>query len=171
MPIISLGRSNPLVDGRQSERAMEIRNGMMRHLAKFNMSALAEISLSNGRRADLLAIDRKGIITIIEIKSSVEDFKVDQKWHEYKDFCDKFTFATHPEVPEDIFPISEGLIVADNFGAEIIRDANVEKIAPATRKAVTLRFARMAAHRLEKVTQYGLANGLDFPNTDDQELD
>lgn len=162
MPIVSINSSNPLIDGRQSETAMEIRNGMMRHLYRFNMSVLAEFPLATGRRADLLAIDRKGTITIVEIKSSIEDFKVDQKWPDYKFHCDRFLFATHPKVPSEIFPEEEGLIIADNFGAEVIREANEERISAATRKAVTLRFGRLAANRLDTVTQFGLKNGLDL---------
>jgi len=163
VPIIKIGKSNPLVDGRQSERAQQIQNGMMRYLYQRNMMALAEFPLVSGRRADLLAVDRKGMITIIEIKSSIEDFRVDNKWPEYKAHCDQFFFATHEQVPNNIFPQEEGLIIADNYGAELIRDAVEEKISAATRKALMLRFARLGANRLEKVTQYGLANGLDIP--------
>lgn len=164
MPLVSVGKKNPLIDGRQSETAMDIRTGMVRHFSKLNQVILPEFPLASGRRADLIALDRKGFFTIIEIKSSIEDFKVDNKWPEYKDYCDRFLFATHPKVPEEIFPEEEGLFVADRFGAHEVRDANEHRMKPARRKALTLSFARLAAKQLERVSNYSLENGLNLPN-------
>lgn len=164
MPLVSVGKKNPLVDGRQSETAMDIRMGMVRHYSKLNMVILPEFPLPSGRRADLIALDKKGFFTIIEIKSSIDDFKVDTKWREYKEHCDKFLFATHPKVPEEIFPNEEGLFVADRFGAHEVRESNEHRLAPARRKALTLSFARLAAKQLERVSNYSLENGLDLPN-------
>lgn len=130
---------------------MNIRRGVIKGFKQRDVGFLAELSLSTGRRADLIGIDRKGQIIIVEIKSSIEDFKADQKWHEYLEFCDQFYFATGPDVPAEIFPEEEGFIVADQFGCEILREANMDKLAPATRKALTLRFARHAAERLRPI--------------------
>lgn len=162
MPIVSFGQSNPLIDGRQSERALMIQRGMMLHLEQTGHCALCEFPLSSGRRADILAMDRKGMFTIIEIKSSVEDYRSDSKWPEYRAFCDRFAFATHTHVPADIFPEQEGLFIADQYGAHPMRDLVEEKMAPAARKALTLRFARLAALRLERVSKFSLSAGLDI---------
>ena len=148
MPIVSPILSNPLVDGRQSERAMVIRRGVQRLLAEMGARVLPELSLATGRRADLVALTRKGDIWIIEIKSSVEDFRVDRKWPEYRLFCDRFFFATHPEVPASIFPEECGFILSDGYGAEMLRDAPEHRVPPATRKALMLRVARAGAARL-----------------------
>jgi len=151
MPILTNLHGDPLMDGRQSEAAMNIRRGVIKGFKHQNIGFIAEMTLSTGRRTDLIGIDRKGQIIIVEIKSSIEDFKSDNKWHEYLEFCDQFYFATSPEVPAEIFPQGEGFIVADQFGCEILREANTNKLAPATRKAITLRFARAAAERLRHV--------------------
>jgi hypothetical protein len=167
MPIVRIVDQNPLIDGRQSENALLIQRGMTRFLLQSGFSVLPEFPLVSGRRADLLAIDRKGRFTLVEIKSSVEDFRVDRKWPEYRPFCDFFLFATSPSVPADIFPQEEGLIIADGFGAEMVRHPLEEKMAPASRKALTLRFARLAAQRAERVTQYALTNGIELPDLSD----
>lgn len=163
MPIIDLTAANPLVDGRQSERALAIRRGVMRLLRETGITVVAELPLASGRRADLVGLDAKGRFHIIEIKSSIEDFRTDSKWPDYLLHCDRFFFATHPEVPQDIFPGTEGLIVADSYGAEIIRDSREGKLAGATRKAMTLRFARAAAGRLERIVEHHEATGLALP--------
>lgn len=148
MPIVSPIPLNPLADGRQSERAMVVRRGVQRLLTALGAHVLPEISLASGRRADLVALTRSGDIWIIEIKSSVEDFRVDRKWPEYRLFSDRFFFATHPEVPAGIFPEECGFILSDGHGAEILRDAPEHRLAAATRKALMLRIARAGAARL-----------------------
>lgn len=148
MTILSLNASNPLVDGRQSEKAMLVRRGMQVLLSHMRHVALAEMPLSSGRRADLITLSDRGEIWIIEIKSSIEDFRVDRKWPEYRDHCDRLFFATHPDVPVDIFPEDAGLFLSDGYGAHMIREAPEHRLAPATRKSVTLGFARLAAARL-----------------------
>ena len=164
MPILDISPVNPLVDGRQSLRAMEIRRGVVRHFSQTGMALIAELPLASGRRADLIGMDRKGRFTIVEIKSSVEDFRSDNKWPDYHGFCDAFYFATLPDVPADIFPQDQGFIIADNYGAEIIRSGEITALAGATRKALTLRFARAAAARLERVLQHHDVNGLVMPD-------
>ena len=154
MPLVSVYDNDPAVDGRQSDRAMMIRSGVMRGLAKAGLVFAAEITLANGRRADSLGLDQSGLITIVEIKSSIADFEADSKWEEYRLFCDRFFFATHPEVPPEIFPDEEGLIIADLHGCEIVREARDGKLAAARRKAVTLRLARTSLSRLHQLAVF-----------------
>ncbi len=144
------------VDGRQSERALEIQRGTGRLLRRYGFVCLPEVTLKSGRRADLLAINPKGEIWIIEIKSSLADFRADSKWPDYWDYCDRLFFATNQETPEEIFPPEAGLIIADAHGAEIIRDIEHRKLAPARRKALTLHFAQIAAARLHAILDPGV---------------
>lgn len=126
-------------------------------LLQMNAHVLPELSLSTGRRADLLALTRKGEIWIIEIKSSIEDFRADRKWPEYRLHSDRFFFATHPDVPASIFPDECGFILSDGYGAEIIREAPEHRLAAATRKSLLMRFARAGAARLLAAEMAGLS--------------
>jgi len=158
MPIVSpIRKPNPLVDGRQSERAMLVRRGVQRLFREMGATILPELCLVTGRRADLVALMRNGDVWIIEVKSSIEDFRVDRKWPEYRLFCDRFFFATHPDVPAAIFPEECGFILSDGYGAEILRDAPEHRLAAPTRKALTLRMARAGAARLMAAEMAGLA--------------
>jgi hypothetical protein len=148
MPIVSPLPFQPLIDGRQSERAMRVRRGVQRLMVARRLAGLAEFPLASGRRADLLCLSEKGEVSIVEIKTSIEDFRVDRKWPEYRLHCDRLYFATHPGVPISIFPEDCGLVVSDGYAAELLREAPEHRLAPATRKALTLRFARLAADRL-----------------------
>ena len=116
------------------------------------MAPLAEFKLANGRRADVAGLDRSGKLTIAEVKSCRADFETDTKWHDYLDFCDSFYFAVDPGFPLEILPPSEGLILADAFGASIQTPAEIRPMAAARRKAVTLRFARQSAMRLSSLS-------------------
>ncbi|TYC64450.1 MmcB family DNA repair protein [Rhodobacterales bacterium] len=139
---------DPLKDGRQSETALRVWRGAARLLRQLDFACLAEVTLASARRADLLALGPKHELWIVEVKSSVADFRADSKWPDYRQHCDRLYFATHPDVPLEIFPQEAGLIVSDGFSAEILREAPEHKLAAATRKSVTLRFARNAANRL-----------------------
>jgi hypothetical protein len=156
MPIVNLFARDPLADGRQSERAMVVRRGVQRLLCEMGAAVLPELSLVSGRRADLVAVARNGDIWIVEIKSSIQDFQVDRKWPEYRLFCDRFFFATHPEVPAHIFPEDAGFILSDGYGAEILRDAPEHRLPAPTRKALTLRIARTGAARLTAAEMAGV---------------
>ncbi|WP_265515934.1 MmcB family DNA repair protein [Nitratireductor luteus] len=164
MPIVSPIPINPLADGRQSERALVIRRGVQRLLLEMGAVVMPELTLATGRRADLVALTRKGDIWIIEIKSSIEDFRVDRKWPEYRFHSDRLFFASHPEVPQEIFPSECGFILSDGYGAEVLREAPEHRLAAATRKAMMLRFARASAARL---TAAELA-GVSIPAFDDE---
>lgn len=157
MPIVSPIPLNPLVDGRQSGRAMLVRRGVQRLLTEMGAAVIPELSLATGRRADLVALTRKGDIWIIEIKSSIEDFRVDRKWPEYRTFADRLYFATHPGVPADIFPEDCGFILSDGYGAEILREAPEHRLPAPGRKALMLRIARAGAMRLTSAEMAGVS--------------
>ncbi|MBN9672645.1 MmcB family DNA repair protein [Roseibium aggregatum] len=143
---------DPLKDGRQSETALKVWRGTARLLRQLDFACLPEVTLASARRADLLALGPKHQLWIVEVKSSVADLRADSKWPDYRWHCDRLYFATHPDVPLDIFPEDAGLIVSDGFGAEILREAPEHKLAAATRKSVTHRFARHAANRLHDLS-------------------
>lgn len=115
-----------------------------------------ELILANNRRADIAAIGPKGEIWIIEVKSCLADYRADGKWPDYSDFCDRFFFAVDAEFPAEIIPDDTGLILADRYSAEIVRDSAEDRLSGARRKAVTLRFARAAAHRLHGILDPGM---------------
>ena len=148
MPLVTPFANDPLNDGRQSPRAMRVRRGVQIMLHERGIASAAEMVLANGRRADLVGLARDGAIVIVEIKSSPEDMRADTKWPDYRAFCDRLFFATLPDVPQSPFPADCGFIRADSHGAEIIVDAPDRRLAPARRRAMTLRFARFAADRL-----------------------
>ena len=157
MTILSVYNNNPLIDGRQSERAMLVRKGVQLLLHEMRHAVLPELQLASGRRADLITLTEKGEIWIIEIKTSIEDFRVDRKWPDYRLHSDRFFFATHPGVPLEIFPEECGFILSDGYGAEILRDAPEHRMAAATRKALMLRIARAGAARLLAAELAGVA--------------
>ncbi len=133
--------------------AAEVARGVTRLFCRHDLFAICEVPLPNGRRADMMAIDSRGALTIVEIKVARADLVGDCKWTEYLDYCDRFFWA----VPQALGPLLDrqcflpdraGLIVADRYDAAIVREATVAKLAPARRKGELLRFARRAARRL-----------------------
>jgi hypothetical protein len=140
-----------IVDGRQSETAQFIARGLRRMLRAHGYSSVTELLLLDGRRADVVALRGDGALMIVEIKSSVADFRADNKWRDYLDHCDRLYFAICDTIPVEIMPLEAGLIVADAYGAAILREAPEQKLAPATRRAVLLRFAQAAADRLHRI--------------------
>jgi hypothetical protein len=138
-------------DKRQSQAAHEICRGVGRLLLAYGYAPLNEVTLANGRRADVIGVSEGAEIWIVEIKSCLEDFRFDQKWPEYRDFCDRLFFAVGPDFPRAHLPLDTGLIVADRWGGEILRPAPDHKLAPARRRAMTLQLARAAALRLQAV--------------------
>lgn len=122
--------------------------GVTRLLAEHGVATVLEVPLANGRRADLMGLCANGEIWIVETKSCVEDFAVDRKWPDYRDYCDRFFFGVTEVFPRELIPEPCGLIVADGFGGAILREAPLHPLAGARRKAVTLLFARLAAQRL-----------------------
>lgn len=128
--------------------AANILRGAARRLIDADHAVLTELPLGNSRRADLVTIDRAATITIVEVKSGRSDFMADHKWQAYLAFCDRFYFAVDRDFPLAILPQDEGLILADRFAGEIVRESTLRPLSAARRKAMLLRFARAAATRL-----------------------
>ncbi|MEM9319011.1 MAG: MmcB family DNA repair protein [Pseudomonadota bacterium] len=122
--------------------------GAARHLAELGFATLEEFVPDRGRRVDLMGVGPKGELWIIECKSSRADFASDTKWHGYLDWADRFFWAVDGSFPVDLLPADTGLIIADAYGAEIMRMGCEAKVAPARRKSLMLKFARVAADRL-----------------------
>ncbi|MDQ2093539.1 MmcB family DNA repair protein [Rhodalgimonas zhirmunskyi] len=121
--------------------------GVCRHLASLDFETIEEFTPERGKRVDVMALGPKGEIWVIECKSSRVDFTSDQKWDGYLEWCDRYFWAVDLEFPTELLPDDTGLIIADPYNAELIRLGPEEKLAPARRKALTLRFARQAARR------------------------
>jgi hypothetical protein len=132
-------------------RAPRIVRGVARHFGDLGAAVLAEVPLANGRRADLVVLDRKGGLAIVEVKSGSADLAADHKWPDYRDFCDRFYFAVDIAFPRARLPAGTGVVVADDHAAEIVAEAPTHPLSAARRKAVTLRFAHLAARRLTGV--------------------
>ncbi len=141
-------RLNLKTDRRQSETALMIQRGASRLLRASGFAVLPEFTLASGRRADLIGLNDAGEIWIVEIKSSPEDFRADVKWPDYRTFCDRLYFAIPQDMDPDMMPADAGLMMADRWGADILRVAEATSLHAARRKAVTLAFARVAALRL-----------------------
>ena len=141
----------PPPDRRQSETALLIARGTARLLRSLGFSCISELPLPSGRRADLVALNERGEIWIVEIKSSIEDLRADQKWQDYRMHCDRLFFAFTQDLPCAIFPEQTGLIVADAYGAYMHCEAPEPRLPAPTRKAMTVRFAIAAAQRINRL--------------------
>jgi hypothetical protein len=141
----------PPPDRRQSETALAIARGSARLLHSLGFASVSELPLPSGRRADLVALNARGEIWIVEIKSSVEDLRADQKWPDYRLHCDRLFFAFTQDLPCEIFPGETGLIIADAYGAHLARPAPEHRLPAATRKSMTVRFGLAAAQRINRL--------------------
>lgn len=144
--------------------AGEVARGVTRLLCRRDLFAICEMPLPNGRRADMMAIDGKGGLTIVEIKVAKSDLLGDSKWRDYLDYCDLFYWAVPASLAgllddERFLPAEAGLIVADRYDAAVLREAADRPLAPARRKAELLRFARRAARRLSAQIDPTLGDG------------
>jgi hypothetical protein len=144
--------TEPTFFGAPDKLAADLARGICRLFKSLGYSSVLELTLANGRRVDVAALSGRGDIHVVEIKSSVADFRADQKWPEYLEFCDAFYFGVSCEFPLDLLPEDVGVIIADKYGAEIIRDAPEDRLGAARRKAVMLRFAHAAATRLQNLS-------------------
>ncbi len=122
--------------------------GAIRLLESMGHGALTEFPLKSGRRADILSLGEKGEIWIVEVKSGVPDFRSDRKWQDYLEWCDRFFFAVGPDFPAEILPEEAGLLISDEYEAILVREPAAVPLLGARRKALTLRFAHLAARRL-----------------------
>jgi hypothetical protein len=128
--------------------AAEVARGVSRLLIQEGYSPILEFTLANGRRLDVAALGGDGTVVGVEIKVAIPDLKGDMKWPEYLEFCELFYFAIPPEFPDELVPPKTGLIIADRYGGAIVRPSPIAQIHASRRKAVTLRFAKVAAERL-----------------------
>lgn len=142
------GDTGSATAGEAGTSAADLARGVLRLLDDMGFAGLTEVPLANGRRADVMALDGKGAIVIVEIKTTLQDFRADGKWREYLDFCDTFYFAVPAAFPLDVLPADRGLMVADRYGATLVREGAESPVAGPRRRAVTLRLARLAARRL-----------------------
>jgi len=143
--------SPPLAPGQLLAR------GVCRHLRDLGLVCVEELVPTPGLRVDVMALGPKGEIWIVECKSSRADFTSDRKWQGYLDWCDRFFWAVDADFPTDLLPQATGLILADAYGAELVREAPETRLAPARRKAVIQKFARHAALRLQALRDPGLS--------------
>jgi hypothetical protein len=124
--------------------------GVCRALGQLGYASLVEFPLANGRRADILGLGKAGDLVLVEIKSSVADFRADRKWANYRDFADRFYFAIPSHFPHVLIPEDCGLMVADPFGAVVLREGQTSPLSSGRRRALILRFARVGAMRLHR---------------------
>lgn len=122
--------------------------GVCRALIAQGFAPLEEFTPERGKRVDVIALGPKGEVWVVECKSSRADFTSDRKWPGYLEWCDRYFWAVDANFPQDLLPDGTGLILADDFGAEIMRLGPEVKLAPARRKALTRDIARMATQRL-----------------------
>ena len=132
-----------------AELTLQVTRGVCRGLGELGYAVLTEFTLANGRRVDVMALGSDGLFLAAEVKVTTTDFLGDTKWPDYLPYCDSFYFAVPDHFPLDLVPEDCGLIVADAYGAEVLRQPNHEAIHASRRKAVMLRYARVAADRLQ----------------------
>lgn len=140
----------PVGRTRDERIARDIERGVMRLLRAHSIACVGQLMLPDGRRADVAGLTKDGLLLIVEIKSGLADFRADDKWHNYRAFADRFYFAVDASFPVKVLPPDTGLIIADRFGGTFEREADEHLLATARRKAMTLRFARSAAARLQE---------------------
>jgi hypothetical protein len=128
--------------------AADVARGVSRLLLQEGYSPILEFTLANGRRLDVAALGPDGTLLGVEIKVALADLRGDNKWPDYLEYCEHFYFAIPPDFPDEHVPASTGLIVADRYGGAIVRPALPAVVHASRRKAVTLRFAKVAADRL-----------------------
>ena len=135
------------MDTEWSLNALAVARGVQRCLYGKGYAPLTEFTLPDGLRLDVMAVGSGGDLLAVEIKVSLADLRGDRKWPGYLAWCERFYFAVPVGFPLEAVPETTGLIVADRYGAEVVREIPVAAIAPARRKALTLGFARVAAER------------------------
>ncbi len=131
--------------------------GVCRHLLSHDFVTLEEVVPAPGLRVDVMALGPKGELWVIECKSGLADYRADHKWQGYLDWCDRFFWAVDGNFPTEILPDGTGLVLADGYGAEIVRMAPESPLAPARRKAMLQKFARHAARRLQALRDPGVS--------------
>ena len=130
------------------ERTEAVRRAVARLCLVLGWAPVHEMTLPNGRRADIMALRPDGGFVCIEVKSGLRDFLTDLKWPEYRSFCDALFFAVDADFPDGLIPAEVGLSVVAARVAEMLREAPAHPLAPARRRALLQRFAVLAATRL-----------------------
>lgn len=144
--------------------AAAVARGATRFFARNDIWLMPEISLPNGRRCDLIGLDPKGAVIILEIKTARSDLLGDAKWTDYLDYCDRFYWALPPEFDHDLvareafLPQRTGLIIADSYDGELVRAAARHSLAAARRHVVARELARMAMRRAAQMADPQLAH-------------
>ena len=133
------------------ETTQLVTRGVCRMFQSLGFGTLTEFKLSNGRRVDVMAIDRNGDFVIVEVKSSVADYRADRKWHEYLAFCERFYFAVPAGFPVEMMPDDCGLIVADPYDAAVRRESMAKKLNANRKRRQLIRFALAASDRLRQL--------------------
>jgi hypothetical protein len=123
--------------------------GVCRHLNGYGFVSIEEFVPTRGLRVDVMGLGPKGELWVIECKSSRADFQSDSKWQGYLEWCDRYFWAVDADFPTELLPDDTGLILADQYSAEIIRMAPEDKLPAARRKVLTHKFASHAARRLQ----------------------
>ena len=131
-----------------SKNFSKISRGVMRHFAQIGLSSLSEFSPIRGLRVYIVALGPSDETWIVECKSGRNDFKSDNKWHNYLDWCDRYFWAVDAEFPIDILPYDTGLIIADPYDASILREAPLNKVSAARRKKLIKSIAKSACNRV-----------------------
>ncbi|MFN7052664.1 MAG: MmcB family DNA repair protein [Gemmobacter sp.] len=131
--------------------------GVCRHLLGHGFVTVEELVPAPGLRVDVMALGPKGEIWVIECKSGRADYAADRKWQNYLEWCDRFFWAVDTDFPAAILPVETGLIVGDDYDAEILRMAPEQALAPARRKVMLQKFARHAALRLQALRDPGIS--------------
>ena len=139
--------------------APSLTRGVGRALRDAGYVSLSEFTLRSRRRVDLIALNRRGSIAIVEIKSSIEDFRADHKWRDYLAYCDRFYFAVPDDFPRQALPEDCGIWVADGYGATLRREAPLQALNATRRRTQILRFAQTAAQRLTRLADPGPGRG------------
>lgn len=130
--------------------------GVCRHLRSYDFVTIEEFVPAPGLRVDVMALGPKGEVWVVECKSSRADFTSDSKWQGYLEWCDRYFWAVDEAFPTDLLPPESGLILADGYGAEVMRMPPEAKLAAARRKKLTQMFARHAALRLQSLRDPGV---------------
>ena len=149
---------SPVIDAAAAaaagETAADVARGIQRLFARNDVWLMPEIPLRNGRRADLMGLDPKGRVIIVEIKVQRGDLLGDGKWPDYLDFCDRFYWGVPPQLDrtplegDGYRPDCCGIVVADGYDGEIVRPAPLHPLAAARRKVEVERLARAAMRRM-----------------------
>jgi len=149
-----------------SQTAADVARGVSRMLVLQGCSPILEFTLANGRRLDIAALGPDGTLLGVEIKVALADLRGDTKWPDYLEFCEHFYFAIPPDFPDHHVPAGTGLIVADRYGGAIVRPAAPAPVHASRRKAVTLRFAKVAADRLASLMDITQDIRMSLPDAD-----